>query len=245
MQVNEPEGLGLNAAADDQDFEDNHGAPPPPGGVKITGYRVLNMSVVFAFGLTKGILTYMGQSAAPTTLDWVSGAVLAVILYWIGLHETTHLRRWEWFFEVDLTPAICYSFLRFSGGVFGVLLAIEGTLAITSLCSFPVFLLAHIIPRVSIDIWLVVYVCLTVSVFVSWTRISLITRRLRGWARGRQYVMGFLEAYGPGAALSEQHEWSGTVGATTGFLCGIGLVCSPLGFVYLSLSREADTFVTH
>jgi hypothetical protein len=37
------------------------------------------MSVVFAFGLAKGILTYMGRSAVPTTLDWVSGALLAVL----------------------------------------------------------------------------------------------------------------------------------------------------------------------
>ena len=50
----------------------------PPLGVKLTGYRLLNMGVVFAFGLTKAILTYMGQSAVPTTLDWVSGAFLAV-----------------------------------------------------------------------------------------------------------------------------------------------------------------------
>jgi hypothetical protein len=51
---------------------------PPPLGVKLTGYRLLNMSVVFVFGITKAILTYMGQSALPTTLDWVSGAFLAV-----------------------------------------------------------------------------------------------------------------------------------------------------------------------
>jgi hypothetical protein len=36
------------------------------------------MSVVFVFGITKAVLTYMGQSVAPTTLDWVSGAVLAI-----------------------------------------------------------------------------------------------------------------------------------------------------------------------
>jgi hypothetical protein len=51
---------------------------PPPLGVKLTGYRLLNMSAVFVFGITKAILTYMGQSSVPTTLDWVSGAFLAV-----------------------------------------------------------------------------------------------------------------------------------------------------------------------
>jgi hypothetical protein len=51
----------------------------PPLGVKLTGYRLLNMTTVFSFGIIKGILTYMGQSTAPTTLDWVSGALLAVM----------------------------------------------------------------------------------------------------------------------------------------------------------------------
>jgi len=36
------------------------------------------MMTVFSFGVTKAILTYMGQSTAPTTLDWVAGALLAV-----------------------------------------------------------------------------------------------------------------------------------------------------------------------
>ena len=52
---------------------------PPPLGVELTGYRLLNMSVVFAFGLANGILTYMGHSTMPTTLYWVSGAILAVM----------------------------------------------------------------------------------------------------------------------------------------------------------------------
>jgi hypothetical protein len=31
------------------------------------------MSVIFSFCLIKAILTYMGQSVALTTLDWVAG----------------------------------------------------------------------------------------------------------------------------------------------------------------------------
>ena len=45
----------------------------------LVGYRLLNMSVVFSFGLTKAMLTYMDRSAMPTTLDWVSGVCLAVM----------------------------------------------------------------------------------------------------------------------------------------------------------------------
>ena len=50
----------------------------PPLGVKLTGYKLLFMTTVFCFGTVKTILTYMGQSITPTTLDWVSGTLLAV-----------------------------------------------------------------------------------------------------------------------------------------------------------------------
>jgi len=71
-QKSDQEGYGDNRSADMD-------ATPPPLGVKLTGYRLLNMTTVFSFGIAKGILTYMGQSTAPTTLDWVAGALLAVV----------------------------------------------------------------------------------------------------------------------------------------------------------------------
>ena len=37
-------------------------------------------------------------------------------LYWIGLYEPVCSKEWEWFFQVDLTRAICYCVLRFMGG---------------------------------------------------------------------------------------------------------------------------------
>lgn len=52
---------------------------PPPLGVKLTGYRLLYMSVVFTVGMTKVILIYMGRSAMPTTLDWIGGTFLSVM----------------------------------------------------------------------------------------------------------------------------------------------------------------------
>ena len=68
----------------------NHGEPDgdrsvdmeamsPPLGVKLTGYRLAFMATVSAFGTIKTILTYMGQSIAPTTLDWVAGTLLTVV----------------------------------------------------------------------------------------------------------------------------------------------------------------------
>ena len=164
---------------------------------------------------------------------------LATSLYWVGLYEAICSKKWEWFFQVDLTPTICYSFLRFVGGgeyitlntlalpvltrankstVLGALFALQGTLAITSLCSIPVFLLAHFIPRIVLDIWLVVYVCFTLGAHYSLMKVSLLvrlvpfkvdtlnvqTRRLRGWVGVRQYT-AHLQTYGLAAPLSEQH----------------------------------------
>jgi len=37
-------------------------------------------------------------------------------LYWVGLYEPECPKKWEWFFQVDLTRAICYCVLRFMGG---------------------------------------------------------------------------------------------------------------------------------
>ena len=53
-------------------------APPPSLGVKLMGYRVVFMATVLSFGTVKTILNYMGQSSAPTTLDWVAGTFLTV-----------------------------------------------------------------------------------------------------------------------------------------------------------------------
>lgn len=49
----------------------------PPLGFKFTGYRLVNTMTMFSFCITKGILTYEDQLTIPTTLDSISGAVLA------------------------------------------------------------------------------------------------------------------------------------------------------------------------
>ncbi|KAH9034544.1 hypothetical protein EDB84DRAFT_1486843, partial [Lactarius hengduanensis] len=126
------------------------------------------MTIVFSFGIIKGILTYMGQSTAPTTLDWVGGALLAVALYWIGLYEQRDAKKWEWFFQVDLAPGIGYYAKRVVGGAMGVIFSLRGALAITSLSSLPVFLLAHFISHVPLDAWLGVYVGFSVCAHFLW-----------------------------------------------------------------------------
>ncbi|THH28102.1 hypothetical protein EUX98_g6082 [Antrodiella citrinella] len=73
------------------------------------------MIVIITFGTVKAILTAQGQSTAPTVLDWVSGVVLSVALYWIGLWEPVRPRVLVWFFHTDYTSAI----VTFFGRLFG------------------------------------------------------------------------------------------------------------------------------
>ncbi|KAH9001844.1 hypothetical protein EDB86DRAFT_404581 [Lactarius hatsudake] len=78
--------MGLAARCQESDQEEhgdvrlaNRDATPPPLGAKLTSYRLLNITIVFSFGIAKAILTYKGQSTAPRTLDWVGGALLTVL----------------------------------------------------------------------------------------------------------------------------------------------------------------------
>ena len=50
-----------------------------PLGVKLTGYRLLNISVILAFGISKAVFAYRGQSVIPMTLEWVAGTCLALM----------------------------------------------------------------------------------------------------------------------------------------------------------------------
>jgi len=100
----------------DSDSDSDMDAGRPPLGVKLTVYRLLNMLILFSIGVTKGILSYKGQSTAPTTLDWIGGALLAAVLYWIGLYEQRDAKKLEWFFRVDLAPAIGYCTKRVVAG---------------------------------------------------------------------------------------------------------------------------------
>jgi hypothetical protein len=61
------------------DPEENAIDESPPLGVKLTGYRLLNIIVLLGFGLSKFILSLHGLSVAPTGLEWVAGSALAVL----------------------------------------------------------------------------------------------------------------------------------------------------------------------
>jgi len=78
----------------------------PPFGVELTGYRLLNIVVILAFGIPKAALSYRGQSITPTTLDLVAGTCLASVLYYLGLLQDKRPEIFPSFFQVDLAPPI-------------------------------------------------------------------------------------------------------------------------------------------
>jgi len=58
-----------------EEYED----PPLLLGVKLTGYRLLNIVVIFTIGVAKGILSLKGQPIAPTGLELARGSVVATL----------------------------------------------------------------------------------------------------------------------------------------------------------------------
>jgi len=74
--------------------------PPPPLLIKLTGYRILNVVLIMAFVAVKAVLAYQGRPSA-TTVDWVSGGVVVIVLWWLGLYESLDPPIWPWFFHND------------------------------------------------------------------------------------------------------------------------------------------------
>jgi len=115
--------LGKTNAYLDDPEEDDEDAPLSPR-VKLTGYRLLNIFVIFTIGLAKFILSLKGRSIAPTGLEWAGGSVLTILLYWIGLYEAVEPPMWGWFFHVDRAPVIILSSKCFLGGVLASLVRV-------------------------------------------------------------------------------------------------------------------------
>ncbi|KDQ50622.1 hypothetical protein JAAARDRAFT_186087 [Jaapia argillacea MUCL 33604] len=72
----------------------------------ITGYRFLVTMTAVCFGLAKAVLSYLGYSAAPNTVDWVFGVLVTISLYWLGLYEASATEVLPALFETDYTSAI-------------------------------------------------------------------------------------------------------------------------------------------
>ena len=98
--------------------------PPPLLLVKITGYRLLTVTVTVAFVVAKAIMTQQGRPAA-STLDWVSAGVLGIVsvrylyrtmesydpffftsLWCAGWFESVDPQVWPWFFHRDYARSV-------------------------------------------------------------------------------------------------------------------------------------------
>jgi len=113
---------GARFEVEDESDDELHDAPRVgvnphfgPPRVPLTAYRILNMTVIISFGTAKAVLTAQGQSATPTTLDWLLGVVFAVILYYVGLWEPVRPRVLPWFFHKDYGQPVFYFCGRFLG----------------------------------------------------------------------------------------------------------------------------------
>ena len=68
----QPMATGLSNTKDSQDRR-------PPLGIMLTGYRLVNMTVILAFGIQKVVSSYHGQPVTPTTVELAVGTLLAVM----------------------------------------------------------------------------------------------------------------------------------------------------------------------
>jgi hypothetical protein len=158
------------------------------------------MMTMFTFCFTKGILSYKGLSTVPTTLDWFSGAVLGVVLYWVGLYEDS--KKWAWFFQVDLAPGIGYYTKRVVGEVMWLLFVFDGLLFISSLGNFlgnlSVLLFLITVPHISRGAPWGIYIVVFVAVHVLWYSAVALARYIRARGPGGQWaIVRFVNAYGP------------------------------------------------
>jgi len=98
------------------DTQFSYREPLPPLLVKVTGYRLLNVTLVLTFGVSRVVLKYHGQTVAPTILEWVMGVIITIGLYWLGFYEGIDPPIWPWFFHKDYSrPFLRYMRLIYIG----------------------------------------------------------------------------------------------------------------------------------
>ncbi|TFK18982.1 hypothetical protein FA15DRAFT_674862 [Coprinopsis marcescibilis] len=79
----------------------------PEGQVKLTLYHLFVFVSTCAFGFSKAWLAHQGYSTEPTTIDWLSGVLLFLAIYWLGIIERHSDHRMPWLFEYNcLSPVL-------------------------------------------------------------------------------------------------------------------------------------------
>ncbi|TDL13295.1 hypothetical protein BD410DRAFT_779258 [Rickenella mellea] len=68
---------------------------------KLTGYRLIVLTLTTVFGISKAVLMYNGQYTAPNILDWQFGVICIIGLFWLGWYETSHPPWMRWMFDDD------------------------------------------------------------------------------------------------------------------------------------------------
>lgn len=63
--------------------------PRPPLLVKVTGYRLLDITLLLAFGIAKAVLTYWGRSVISAPLDWIMGTLIVIAYDIHGIDESS------------------------------------------------------------------------------------------------------------------------------------------------------------
>ncbi|KAH6913660.1 hypothetical protein BKA70DRAFT_1096960, partial [Coprinopsis sp. MPI-PUGE-AT-0042] len=67
----------------------------------ITAYRLLVTACVIGFGSLKVVLSYRGFSTEPTSVEWIFGGGVAILIYCLGLYEASSTRTLPFLFETD------------------------------------------------------------------------------------------------------------------------------------------------
>jgi hypothetical protein len=99
--------------------------------VKITPWRILNTSVLLILGTYKAVSTYLGETMAPTNLDWTMGVVWALMYihpnyipacilltycinlssYWVSIVEQVAPSIAPWFLTADFSRPVRFGAL--------------------------------------------------------------------------------------------------------------------------------------
>ncbi|KAJ2933426.1 hypothetical protein H1R20_g3676, partial [Candolleomyces eurysporus] len=72
----------------------------------VTGYRIIVTAAAILFGMTKAMLSYRGEQTGPMTVEWAYGIVVTVILYWLGLYETSSSDVMPWLFTTNYSSQV-------------------------------------------------------------------------------------------------------------------------------------------
>ncbi|KAF7357774.1 hypothetical protein MVEN_00823400 [Mycena venus] len=113
----EPESL-LDESRSQPSVGSDQSRMSPRAHPRLTAYRILCFALTAGFGAVKAVLSYRGQTTAPTTLDWIYGIIVGSALYWLGLYEEECPGKLpDWIFKTDVVESVMETVNVLRGGV--------------------------------------------------------------------------------------------------------------------------------